>query len=369
MQTYEQVLEKVELALAKGEYHFCIEFLLPKIDLYSLSSKEGVNLRTILITALCGINKKEDAKKFCKELLKSHDYKTRENAKYLMEIIDSPEIKKPKNWNIKFESNPSLTKKSVNFLQTQKSNKVDKKFINLTDAPTGETKPFQKGFIFIISVILLLLIPLLSGCVKIENTLDLSDLDSINNHLKVESKYINKFPWQINFENKIKDIFPNADISIEEYNFSLNNKSLNLENAKEILTTIQQTASELAGGLTDLEFNNTEKNFIFFKKHYYKININLQTLSDIEDLEINFKIINPNKANLISVKNPQLEISKNIIIWNLIPGKINKIEFSFWTWNKLLIGITIISLIIIMAYGLRFYRFKIGTDLPQLPSD
>ena len=58
MKTYEQVLETVELALAKGEYHYCIEFLLPLIESFPLSSKEGVNLRTILITALCGNNKK-----------------------------------------------------------------------------------------------------------------------------------------------------------------------------------------------------------------------------------------------------------------------------------------------------------------------
>ncbi len=368
MQTYEQVLEAVESALTKGEYHFCIKFISQIIDSYPLSTKEGVNLRTILITALCGINKKEEAKKFCNELLKSYDYKTRENAKYLMEIIDSPEIKKPDNWNIKFESNPSLNNKSLNSLKP-KNHKEKKKYINISDKPTGETKPFKKEFTFIIFFILCLLIPLLSGCVKIENTLDLRELDSINNYLKVESKYINKFPWQMNFENKIKDFFPNADFSKEEYNFSLYNKSLNIENTKEILKKIQQTAGDLAGGSTNLEFNTTEKNFIFFKKHSYKIDINLGTLSNIEDLEINFKIINPNKANLISVKNSQEEISKNIIIWNLIPGQLNSIEFSFWTWNKLLIGITIISLLIIMAYGLRFYRFKIGTDLPQLPSD
>ena len=97
MKTYEQVLEKVELALAKGEYHYCIEFLLPIIESFPISSKEGVNLRTILITAFCGTNNKEDAKRFCKELLKSYDNRTRENAKYLMEIIDSPDIKKPEN--------------------------------------------------------------------------------------------------------------------------------------------------------------------------------------------------------------------------------------------------------------------------------
>ena len=43
MKTYEQVLETVELALAKGEYHYCIEFLLPIIESFPLSSKEGVN--------------------------------------------------------------------------------------------------------------------------------------------------------------------------------------------------------------------------------------------------------------------------------------------------------------------------------------
>ena len=65
MKTYEQVLETVEFALAKGEYHYCIEFLLPLIESFPLSSKEGVNLRTILITALCGINKKEESKRLC----------------------------------------------------------------------------------------------------------------------------------------------------------------------------------------------------------------------------------------------------------------------------------------------------------------
>ena len=113
MKTYEQVLEIVELALSKGEYNFCIEFLSPIIESFPLTSKQGVNLRTILITAFCGVNKKEEAKKFCKELLKSYEYKTRENARYLMEIIDSPEINKPKDWNIDFEKNSSREEISI----------------------------------------------------------------------------------------------------------------------------------------------------------------------------------------------------------------------------------------------------------------
>ena len=368
MKTYEQVLGTVELALDKGEYHYCIEFLLPIIESFPLSSKEGVNLRTILITALCGINKKEEAKRFCKELLKSYDNKTRENAKYLMEVIDSPDIKKPDNWNVEFESDPSLNKRSLKSQHKNIEIIEKKKFINVTDTPTGETKPFQKGFSVIIFLILLLLIPLLSGCVKVENTLDLSELDSITNNLVIESKYVKKFPWQIKFEEKIKDIFPEAETIQEESTFSLSNKNLNQENAKQVLKIIQNTAGELAGGSTNIEIKSTKKDFIFFKKYFYRIELDLKTIKNIDSLELIFNIIHPNISTITSKNNSNFKITKNLIIWNLNQGQINSLVFSFWNFNKLLIGISIIFIIIMLAYLLRFYRLKLGTDLPQLPS-
>jgi len=368
MKTYEQVLETVELALDKGEYHYCIEFLLPIIESFPLSCKEGVNLRTILITALVGINKKEEAKRFCKELLKSYDNKTRENAKYLMEVIDSPDIKKPANWNVQFESTPSLNKTPLNSLKNKREVLEKKKFINITDTPTGETKPFQKGFSLVITLILLLLIPLLSGCVKVEDNLDLSELDSITNNLVIESKYIKKFPWQIKFEGKMKDIFPNAEIRQEESTFSMKNKNLDLENTKQVLKVIQDNAGDLAGGSTNIDISTTQKNFIFLKKYFYKLELDLNNIQGIDDLELIFKIIPPNTVTITDKDNSNLKITKNLIIWNLNQGQINSLEFSFWSFNKLLIGITIILIIIIFAYSLRFYRFKLGTDLPQLPS-
>jgi len=368
MKTYEQVLETVELALAKGEYHFCIEFLLPIIESFPLSSKEGVTLRTILITALCGINKKDEAKRFCKDLLKSYDNKTRENAKYLLEVIESPDIKKPENWNLQFENDPLLNKKSFNSLRKKKEVLEKKKFINVTKTPTGETKPFQKGFSLIIFLILLLLIPLLSGCVKVEDTLDLSEVDSITNNLVIESKYINKFPWQLKFEEKMKDIFPDAKIEQDKSTFSLKHKNLNLDDTKQVLKSVQNTAGELAGGSTNIEINTSQKNFIFLKKYLYRIDLDLNSIQGVDNLELIFKIINPNKASLTYKNNTNLEITKNIIIWHLNQGQINSLEFSFWSLNKLLIGLSGISTIIILAYLLRFYRFKLGTDLPQLPS-
>ena len=367
MDSYKQVVEKAELALIKGEYNFCIKYLYPIIESYPPSSKEGVTLRTLLITALSGINKKEEAKKFCKELLKSHDYKVRENAKYLMEIIDSPEIKKPDNWNISIDNNPNFKRISLNSLKTNKNKIKDKKFINISNTPTGETKTFQKGFISIISLLFLLLIPLLSGCVKIENTLDLSEIDSITNNFEIESKYIKKFPWQINFEYKIEEIFPEAEISKGELDFSLKNKNLNNKQFQETLYKIQKTAGELLGEPTDLKINSVEKNFFFLKKYNYRIDFNLQTLKYLDNLELTFNIINPNKVNVKDQNNLNVVVSKNFIRWNLIPGEINSLEFSFWNWNKLLLGSLLILFIILLAYFVRFYRYQIGTNFPELP--
>ena len=369
MGSYKQIVETAESALIKGEYNLCIEYLYPIIESYPPSSKEGVNLRTIIITALTGVNKKEEAKIFCKELLKSHDYKVRENAKYLMEIIDSPEIKKPENWNITIENNPSFKKTSLTSLKANKKNKNNKKFINSSNIPTGETKPFQKGFIFIISLLLLLLIPLLSGCVKIENTLDLSAEESFNYSFEIESKYIKKFPWQINFEKKIKETFPDAEISKGELDFSFEKKNLSIEKLQEIIYKTDAIAGELVGEATDLKIYSFEKNFLFLKKHNYKIDLDLKNLLKINDLELTFNIINPNRVRVQDKNINSVEVSKNLIKWNLIPGEINSLEFSFWSWNKLLIGSLFIILIVLVAYFIRFYRYQIGSNLPELPSN
>lgn len=367
MDSYKLVVEKAELALIKGEYNFCIEYLYPIIESYPPSSKEGVNLRTLIITALSGINKKEEAKIFCKELLKSRDYKVRENAKYLMEILDSPEIKKPENWNITIESNPALNKISLSSLKTKK--KKGEKFIDTSNIPTGQTKPFQKGFIFIISLLLLLLIPLLSGCVKVEDTLDISEIDSISNNFEIKSKYIKKFPWQINFEQKIKEIFPDGEISKGELDFSFKNKNLSMETAQETLYKIQKIAGEMLGESTDLKIDSIENNFFFLKRFNFRIDFDLQNLLYVEDLELTLNIINPNKVRVRDLENSNVEVSKNFIKWQLIPGELNSLEFSFWNWNKLLLGFLLILLFISIAYFLRFYIYKIGSNFPELPSN
>ena len=228
MSDYKQVIKEAELALTKGAYINCIKLIKLKIKDYPISSNPGVELRIILITALSGLNKDEEALIICKELLKSTNLNVRENAKSLIGIISSPELGTPDNWNIKFENileNKHSELKSIN--RKEITNK-EERFINIFNKPTGETRPFQKGFILFVLVILISLMTLLSGCVRINNTIDMRDIDSISLDLEIESKYIKKLPWQINFENQLKRSFPQTKVTENDINFSLKEKGLNL---------------------------------------------------------------------------------------------------------------------------------------------
>ena len=101
---------------------------------------------------------------------------------------------------------------------------------------------------------------------------------------------------------------------------------------------------------------------------YKRQDFDLQNLLYVEDLELTLNIVNPNKVSVKDLENSNVEVSNNFIKWQLIPGELNSLEFSFWNWNKLLLGFLIILLLISIAYFLRFYRYQIGSNFPELPS-
>ncbi len=367
MTEYEQVINKAELALNNGEYNYCIKLLSPLLEKFATSTNEGVNIRMILITSLSGVNRQEESIKLCKELRKSKYSHVREEAKALLQILDSPNLKIPDNWNVKFED--SIFDKE--FKQTTVQNKYSEKaqkYIKISDQPTGETKTFQQGFIVLIITIFLIIIFLLSGCVRIENNLDLREIDSINYNLRIDSKYLKKIPWQLNFESEIKKVTSSKEILIDDDFFILNKKNLNIEETENNINEILKIASNnISTDLKDIEIDQLEKDYILGKKYIFKIYLDLLELENLNDLEIFINIINPSKA-LLNIDNKNIAVNKNKITWKILPGEINQVKFSFWYWNRSLIWSFAILLLILFAYYIRKKRYELGSNLPQLPS-
>jgi len=367
MTEYEQVINKAELALSNGEYNYCIKLLSPLLEIFTVSTNEGVTIRMLLITSLSGANRQKESIKLCKDLRKSKYSHIREEAKAILQILDSPNLKIPENWNVKFEN--SIIDEE--FKQTNVQNKYSKKapiYIKTSDQPTGETKPFQQGFIVFLIIIFIFVIFLLSGCVRIENNLDLRGIDSINYNLRIDSKYLKKFPWQYNFENEVKTITSSKEIFIDDDIFLFNKKGLNIRETENNINKILKIASDnFSTNLKDIEIDKFEKDFILEKKYVYKIYLDLLELEKFNDLEIFINIINPSKVS-IKKDNINININKNKIIWKVLPGEINQIEFSFWYWNRSLIWTLTIILLILVAYYIRRKRYELGSNLPQLPS-
>ena len=367
MLDYEKILNKAELALNNGEYKYCIDLLNPYLKEFPVSTSKGVNIRMMLITALSGINKKEESIKICKQLIKSRDRNIRDEAKSLIQILDSPNLRIPDNWNIKFED--SFTSEKINH-STSKNQPINqsKQYINISNLPTGETKPFQKGFIVFTFILSLLLLSLLSGCVKVENNLDLREINSINYELKLDSKYISKIPWQLNFERKLKKISLRKDIYSNDENFTLKKNGLDIEGVRSYINQILKIVSNtIEIDLKDIKIDQFEKNYYLGKKYFFNIEFNLINLKNFDDLDISINIINPTKVMLLK-ENKNVNLFERKITWKILPGKINQIEFSFWHWNRILIWTFMVIILIIIAYYIRNKRYALGSNLPQLPS-
>ena len=369
MNEFKQVIQEAELALSKGDYGNCIKLIAPILKDWPVSKKEGVNLRMVLLTALRGLDKREESLNLCRELIKSPNPQVRENCKSLLEILESPTLKTPDNWNISFTSNTENIRSALKAKKPNPNFEKEKKFINTVNSPTGETKPFKKGFIFITMILLIFLISLLSGCVKINNTIDLRNIDSININLEVESKYKTKVPWQINFEKNLNKNFPKSNISKEEVKFSFKKTNLSFEETKDVLDKIILIGSETTKSLIrQPELVLYEKKSIFGKESRFNIMIDLSNLEEINNLELFINIIHKGKINIIKQGNNKINIDKNILHWQIYPSSLNSLEFSYWTWNKSLVGIIFTLLIILSAYLIRDTRYKMDSQFPELPS-
>ena len=367
MDEYIKDSREAEFALNNGEYYRCTEIIKPYIDVFSPSSKEGINIRMILITAYSGINKKDEALKICKQLAKSKSSLVRENAKSLFEILNAPDLKTPENWNIKFENDIKDINKSYESKPSLRKFNKEEQFIKISENPTGETKPLKKGFAVLTIFLLILLVFLLSGCVKIQNNIDLRDINFINMNLSIESKYLGKIPWQINFEKEISENFNNSIINFDNDKFLIKEEGLSLIESKNKLNKIIEIASRTTPiKLKNIEINHSEKDYFLLKKHFFSIILNLIEL-DNNDIDISINIISPSKPKVLKqIKN--IKILGREISWELISGEINQIEFTYWDWNKLIFSLIITSFIVLSSYFLKVNRYELGSDLPKLPS-
>ena len=85
-------------ALEAGQYRLSVEHLEAASHLVPRASKPGGEALIWLVTAYQAAGRLEDAIALCQQLT-SHPYlETRKQAKYLLYIMQAPQLKRPKEW-------------------------------------------------------------------------------------------------------------------------------------------------------------------------------------------------------------------------------------------------------------------------------
>ena len=355
-------IKAAEAALGKGDYNFCIKIVDNLISSYPEGTKTGAQLRLLKVTAYMGIGEEEKAINICQLLVKSKEVSISQQAKQLLSILDAPCLPRPSNWSVeipKIEMESSL--KSSYRKQKKKAKKNN-------FPPTGPTKNLDLGFSLITLLIIVLITLLLSGCVDISTKLNVSNVDRLDLTFDIDSNSGKSTSWQTEFANNLEKEQSILKIQNDENSLHIQSPAIRFDDVNELLSLITTVASETSGfKINQPEIVVNNNNWIIGSKQKLDFYFDLSELPKIPELKMN--IILDNIQNQKNFKTTPLrpDFKDGLMTLPLEIGQLNKLEISYWKWNKITIGIILIISITLLSLFLQTFRLKMGFGFPELP--
>ena len=151
----------IEKLLEKGAYEKCISLLEPSLNKNIKDNQVQITIRLYLLTAYVGLGENEKAKKLCKGLSKIKDPVQRETFSQYLSILNAPDLPRPREWSITIPLVKEFNDNKSN-IKNKHKNFSEKKIMDLSNPPTGDTKALSKGFLLLIISINIFLLFLLN---------------------------------------------------------------------------------------------------------------------------------------------------------------------------------------------------------------
>ncbi len=360
-------LTTAEAALGSGEYGKSLELLEALAKKYHLPSKEGAEVRMLMVTAWMGQGQEEKAMKTCRLITHCKDAELRQLAKQMLSVLEAPSLERPKNWSVQLPilkasviSSKSIQSKKRQSIKSSKAKQLP---------PTGPTEALQIGFISLVIVVLIGLTMLLSGCVSITTRINLSGPDRLQLAWDVESSANQLLPWQIDLADSLGKNGQLVNIkNTSEGTQKITSPTLNSEEANLLLKSIFSSGAD-AGGLSINEPSLTldEQNWVIGVRQDLKLFVDLMRLPELPGLKMSV-IITPRSRLQKFIGDPNFVIKNDSeVLWVLEPGKINTLELHDWRWSVLGIGAICICILLMITLLLQTIRVRLGFGFPELP--
>ena len=147
-------LSIAETAIGQGDYSRAISLLEPLSKTYPLLTPPGALVRMLMLTALMGQGKDEQAITTCRHLCHCKDPEIRKRAKQLLEVLEAPSLDRPSNWSLRLP-NMELTALGISNKKQIKSGYRSRAMEPQSSPPTGPTKDLSAGYSSVVLAVLI----------------------------------------------------------------------------------------------------------------------------------------------------------------------------------------------------------------------
>jgi len=327
---------EVRSALASGEYRKVVDLLLPLKAQFPASCSEGAELRLWLATGYQGLNEQSSAVACCREVLLLGGSEQRRQAQAVLAIIEAPVLQRQKEWCIEL---PSLGDSPPLEGLAKGVSKPNKKLVCKTGAPpappVGRTRA-PLGFALVAGLFLVFITFLLSGCVRVDGTIEFHGPGRLQFQQQLERQ-----PPSRSSVMRLQQLGPQIEAELKNF----------------------EQRYGIAVQAPKLQWQ--EQNWLIGVQQQFNLEWDLNDLDPVAGLSLHLHL-KPLALKAVELAEPfavQQE-SSTTLDWQLLPGELNSFAFSCWRWSGLGLGAIFISLLLTLSLLLQNLSSKapLGRD-------
>lgn len=380
-------LQQARVALDRGEYGLVLRLLEPLCASHPASSPEGGRLRLLMATALMGQGRTDGAAACCRSLQGCHDQQLRQQARDLLQVLEAPELNRPREWSLtlpSLASAPPLEKLGRGRWRKSRATAPEPE----APPPVGPLEA-PRGFAALVLVLLLavLLSQLLGGCMRVRSEIHFAGPGRLQISHYIRPASGSPSPLQQSFAKALAQSgnggFARRRQGAEEI---LQTPVLAAPQALAALGQSLGLISELAATpLPPPTLELRERNWLVGVHQHLLLDLDLSAVPNLPglQLEVLLEPVAPGDvrraeplATRSEAENSAATALRQLgsatrpgrVLWPLQSGRRNTLELECWRWSPLGLGSLVIALLLGLSLALQRLRLNLGFGLPELPA-
>ena len=339
-----------ETALERGDYGQCLEQLTPLAEARPLPNPEGARVRLLMVTALMGQGRDQEALTICQLLSRSGEPQLRQQARQLLTILEAPALDRPERWSMRLP--PLSIQASGDAAPVSSRRRRSRKPPPPPPPPTGPTRPPALGFAVLVAAVLLALTVALSGCVRMQADLSSPAPDRLQLAWEIQSSTDQLLPWQQRFDRKLQPLRP--DVTVEHPRPGtqrITTAAMPSAAFRSTLTQVFELLSASAGiDLPEPRIRLVERNWLVGVQQRLILQLDLDRLPELPGVDLT------------------LGLNQGQVNQTLRPNEDIDLEASSWRWSPLGLGSLVVTVLLMLSLLLQGVRHRLGFGFPELPS-